>query len=556
MQAESRSPVNEVLERLSGVSASGSGWAAYCPAHEDTKRKSLTVSEAEDGRVLAHCHKGCAFTDVMRAIGLEQRAAFPAPVRKGGKREYHVRDHTGRVAAIHHRQDEGDGKKRVWWTTPEGKSGLGGLKGDSLPLWGAESISGVDPDEIVVMCEGEKAAFALTYRGIPAVGTVTGASGTPSGESLEVLRGRRVILWPDADEEGKKHMHRVGKQLAEIAAEVRWYEWGDAPEKGDAADHPAIRRGKEEVAAVKEELAAAPTFLPPHDPAADGAATFAYAEPPYAEIRRLRRLHGGVSGIRTGLPKVDRNVHGLNKGYSYIVAARPNVGKSTLVGQTALTAAMQSYRVLLQSPEMSAVQYLDRFACYVAGVDYFRAQDGRTTDDEENRLSSAASLVSRLPLLIDDYGGQTVSRIRDNISRHEPELLVVDYLQYLMPDDPRANRNQQVGQVSRDIARIKSDYELPVLVAAQLNRASENRGNPEPVLSDLRDSGELEQDADVVMMVHRPDMYNSEVEAMDEDIVIFCRKNRMGQLWEARYGFLAGQQWLTDGSTPDASEEL
>lgn len=541
------SPVEEVLAGLRGVAKSGEGWAAYCPAHDDTKGKSLTVSEAEDGRVLAFCHAGCSFHEVLAAIGMEPKDSFPKPVRgQGTKREYHVRDHTGRVTAIHHREDLGKKDKKVFWTTPDGKNGLGGLKTDSLPLWGAEAVSCVPRGTPIVVVEGEKAAFALTYRSVPAVGTVTGAKGTPSKESLSVLAGRPVVLWPDADEEGLKHMRRIGKLLTSLECEVKWYEWPDAPEKGDAAEHPEVRRGN--VSALRDALASAPTFLPPHDPATDGAATFAYAEPSYAELLRLRRKTGGITGIRTGIPIIDRSIHGLNKGYSYLIAARPHCGKSLLAGQIALTAAMESNRVLLQTPEMSAVQYLDRFACYMAGVDYFAVQDGRFTDSDEDALNTMANIIGKLSLMVDDYGGQSIERIRQNIERHEPDLVVVDYLQYLEANDNRANRNQQVGQISRDLAKLKSDYNIPVVIAAQLNRAVESRGGDksEPMLSDLRDSGEIEQDADVVLMLHRPDMHKPEVSARDEEIKILCRKNRMGSLWQANVRFAPGQQWFED----------
>jgi replicative DNA helicase len=196
---------------------------------------------------------------------------------------------------------------------------------------------------------------------------------------------------------------------------------------------------------------------------------------------------------------------------------------------------------------MSAVQYLDRFACYMASVDYFDVQDGKFTDTQERHLNAAAHIITKLPIVVDEYGSQPIDRIRANIELHDPELIVVDYLQYLSADDGRGNRNQQVGQISRDLARLKSDYNLPVVIAAQLNRASEHRGkDSEPILSDLRDSGELEQDADVVLMLHRPDMNDPDVGPEHEDVRILCRKNRMGQLWHTNLKFVPGQQWLTD----------
>lgn len=538
-------PVDEVLSKLSGVTKSGDGWAAFCPAHEDTKGKSLTVSEAEDGRVLVHCFRGCAFVEVMEATGLEAKDAFPRPVKDGDVRQFHVRDAGGNKVAIHHRKDDPSGNgKRVWWTTPEGKKGLGGLKSASLPLWGSEAVSSVPKDRPIVLVEGEKAAFFLTHRGIPAVGTVTGAAETPGKEVLSVLAGREVVIWPDNDDEGRAHMGRVAKLLSSLDATVRWFEWEDAPEKGDAADHPAIKRGGEEIRELVSIIAASPIHVPPHDPQTDGAASFAYIADDYARWLYTLGESKGVTGIRTGLARLDQNLYGLNKGCSYIFAARPSVGKSLLCGMTALTAARQGYRVLLQSPEMSARQYAHRLICYMANVDYFASMRGENSEDENNRCLKAMLELSSLPIAIDEVSSQHTKRIREEVERHEPDLLIVDYLQFLRPDDPRAPRVNQVGQISRDLTSIKGDYDIPVLLAAQLNRAIEHRGKSEPMLSDLRDSGEVEQDADAVLFLHRPDM--GDKDPADEEIKLLCRKNRAGQLFNVELSFVKGQQWLTD----------
>lgn len=537
-------PLEQILDKLDHK-RSGSGWAAKCPAHGDDRSHHLTIHESNDGRVLMHCHKGCTFLEICNALEIEPKDTFPRPIGDEKRQQYHVRDHTGRVTAIHHRENTPDGKKKVWWTEPDGKTtGLGGLKGESLPLWGAESVSSVPFDRPIVVCEGEKSAYALSQIGVPAVATVTGASGTPGAESLAVLKGRKVILWPDNDDPGRQHMQRIGKGLQGIAAGVKVLDWRDTIEGGDAADHPAVTTGA--IKDLKVFLGTAEPFFPPHDVASDGAANFGYAQAHYETLLARRRASGGITGYRTGIPRIDRGIHGLNDGESILIAARPNVGKSLLAGQIALTAAQNGVRTLLQTPEMSAVQYLDRFACRMADVNYFDVQDGRFTDLEARHLMQAASVISDLPLLVDDFGSQTVDRVRQNIETHEAELLVVDYLQFMTPDDPRANRNQQVGQISRDLARLKKDYNIPVVLACQLNRGSENRAGREPILTDLRDSGEIEQDADIVLMLHRPEMNDTDTEPEDETVQVFCRKNRMGQLWFANLHFVPGQQWLVD----------
>jgi hypothetical protein len=174
---------------------------------------------------------------------------------------YKIRDAEGRPVAEHVRQDKADGKG-YWWRR-DGKKGLGGLQAADLPLYGAHLAHEWDPDALGIVAEGEKARDALDEAGFDAVGTVCGASSTPGREALEVLRGRRVCLWPDADEQGRGHMERIAAALQGVAAEVLVYSWDDAPEKGDAADHPAVaRRTAKALDRLLTELEGAPRWKP------------------------------------------------------------------------------------------------------------------------------------------------------------------------------------------------------------------------------------------------------------------------------------------------------
>lgn len=281
-----------------------------------------------------------------------------------------------------------------------------------------------------------------------------------------------------------------------------------------------------------------------HTGADNGAVTYADSLADFDALVRRRRENEGVTGIRTGIGKMDSGLGGLNPGCSYIIAARPGIGKSLVVGQIAQTAANNGNRVLLQSPEMGAIQYLDRLAHSMAGVDYDRAFEGRITDEEEDRVKGAARVMAKLPVFVDDHGTQTVSRVRANVLRHKPDLLIVDYLQYMTPDDPRASRNSQVGQISRGLTRIKSDFDIPVILAAQLNRAVESRSDKRPNLSDLRDSGEIEQDADAVIFLHREARWNNE--APPDEIEFHCEKWRFGPLWETTAYLAPGRNWVVN----------
>lgn len=218
-----------------------------------------------------------------------------------------------------------------------------------------------------------------------------------------------------------------------------------------------------------------------------GAQTYAAALDEFDKLLARRRKEKGITGIHTGIGAMDRALGGLNRGTSYIFAARPGIGKSLLVGQIAQAAANQGYRVLLQTPEMSELQYLDRIAHAVAEVDYDRAYTGDITDAEEAAIKGAARVLAKLPLYVDDRGTQTVARIRSNVMRFKPDLLLVDYLGYVTPDDPSSMRTHQIGQISRGLTRIKSDFDIPVILAAQLNRDLERRVIKRPNLADLRD---------------------------------------------------------------------
>ncbi len=152
---------------------------------------------------------------------------------EGGVREtrYPLRDRNGKVVAVHVRKEKPGGKEGRW-KLPSGELGLNGTKLADLPLYGSEKLAEWPEDRPVAVVEGEKSADALNGAGvILALGTVTGAGGTPGHEALEVLRGREVILWPDADEPGRKHMRRVAERLEGVAELVRWYDRPEAEEK-------------------------------------------------------------------------------------------------------------------------------------------------------------------------------------------------------------------------------------------------------------------------------------------------------------------------------------
>lgn len=236
--------------------------------------------------------------------------------------KYTICTSDGRPVAVHVRVDTADGGKRMWWVTPDGRRGLGGVRVEDLPLYAIERLS--DARE-VVLTEGEKAADALIGVGIPAVGTVTGAHSTPSAESLRPLVGRVVVLWPDADDVGRDHMARIAARLADLGArDIYVVEWADAPVGGDAADFIAAGATRED---VRYLMHTARSWTPAPTPTPTTSV-------PTFSLARLGDL------LREPEEETRWVVDGLlpASGISLLVA-KPKVGKSTLARCLALAVA-------------------------------------------------------------------------------------------------------------------------------------------------------------------------------------------------------------------------
>jgi hypothetical protein len=174
---------------------------------------------------------------------------------------YDIRDVEGHLKAKHHRVNNSDGSKLMWWEMPDGSKGLNGTPVADLPLYGSERVCHWNTDEPVVVVEGEKAAQALLEAGFNALGTVTGAAAAPGSKALTVLGGFDVVLWADNDDTGRSHMERLAKQADGIANTVARFTWHAAPEKGDAADHPAVQsQDPEMLDRLLQDLLEAPKF--------------------------------------------------------------------------------------------------------------------------------------------------------------------------------------------------------------------------------------------------------------------------------------------------------
>jgi replicative DNA helicase len=240
-------------------------------------------------------------------------------------------------------------------------------------------------------------------------------------------------------------------------------------------------------------------------------------------------------GVETGFVDYDQLTGGLQKSELVILAARPSMGKTALAMNMAEYAAMNGTPVLFVSLEMSGLELGDRLLCSFARVNGNRLRNGTITHEERRKLVNAAAQISQAPLFIDDSPSRTMTEIAANARRLKRRsglgLIVIDYLQLIDPDNPRDPRQEQVAKISRRLKGLARELNVPVLCLAQLNRQVEATHSNKPQLSHLRESGAIEQDADVVMFVHREEYYMTNEEDREQvrgqaDLLI--RKQRNG----------------------------
>lgn len=246
------------------------------------------------------------------------------------------------------------------------------------------------------------------------------------------------------------------------------------------------------------------------------------------------RWTGRKIGIETGFADLDAKLGGLRPGNLVLIAARPSMGKTSMAMQIAATVSA-GQAVVVFSQEMACAELADRLIATLGGVDLGKVIRGGMNRDELDRFNLGVSRMRDLRLYVDDSPGQRVTDIRSKSMkirrRHEIGLVVVDYLQLMTGDG--ANRNAEIEQVSRGLKSLAKELACPVIALSQLSRECEKRPNRRPVLSDLRDSGAIEQDADIVMMIYRDEVYN--LDSADKGTAeILIRKNRQGSTGDVR----------------------
>jgi len=257
--------------------------------------------------------------------------------------------------------------------------------------------------------------------------------------------------------------------------------------------------------------------------------------------QRTGRAHLATTGVPTGFIDLDQLTAGLQANELIILAARPSIGKTSFALNIARYAAVEEHvPVYFVSLEQSRIEIAERLLSCQARVDSHKMRTGRLSSDESAKLLAAGDELRHAKLFLDDTPAQGMTRIAANARRlrlrHDIRLVVIDYLQLIDPENRKDPRQEQVAQTSRRLKFLARELKIPVMALAQVNRTSEDRQDHRPRLADLRESGSIEQDADTVMLLHRPGKFDGGQD--DNTIEVIVGKQRNGPTGEITLAYL------------------
>jgi len=235
----------------------------------------------------------------------------------------------------------------------------------------------------------------------------------------------------------------------------------------------------------------------------------------FNQLEERAMSKGSITGISTGYEDLDRMTAGLQRSDLILLAARPSMGKTALALNIAINAVKTGVSVALFSLEMSKEQYVQRIISMESMVESSKLRSGNLDDEDWNRLLSVMSVISNYKVYVDDTASITLFEMMSKCRRLKIEkgldLVIVDYLQLMSGNGKNSNnRQQEISDISRGLKAMARELNCPVVALSQLSRAPELRTDHRPIMSDLRESGAIEQDADVVMMLYRDEYYNKE----------------------------------------------
>ncbi len=261
----------------------------------------------------------------------------------------------------------------------------------------------------------------------------------------------------------------------------------------------------------------------------------------FLEIERIFNNKGETTGISSGFPELDEKTAGFQKGDMILIAARPSMGKTTFALNLAEYAALRGGKsVAIFSLEMSKEQLSYKLLCSEANVDMSKLRHGSLEDKDWENIAKASGPLAAAKIFIDDTAGTSVMDMRSKCRKlkmeHGIDMIVIDYLQLMSGSNPES-RQQEVSEISRSIKALAKEMQCPVIALSQLSRAPEQRADHRPMLSDLRESGSIEQDADLVMFLYRDEYYDPETE--DKNVAeLIIAKQRNGPVGTVRLAWI------------------
>ncbi len=265
-------------------------------------------------------------------------------------------------------------------------------------------------------------------------------------------------------------------------------------------------------------------------------------------FNEIHKSGGVVRGIPTGFYQLDRITNGLQKSDLIILAARPSVGKTSLAMNIVTNAAIEvNAKCAVFSLEMSKQQLAQRMLCSVANVDMTKALHGELNENDWSKLWKAHNKLSNCKIFVDDSSlnrpSQILSKCRKLKREKGIDLIMIDYLQLMTGDGKSDNRQTEVSEISRKMKILAKEINVPVILLSQMSRSVEKMGNRKPVLSDLRESGAIEQDADMVMFIHRPEEIQKEgaERPRDYQVQLIIEKHRNGELGTIPLGWVGSR---------------
>jgi KaiC/GvpD/RAD55 family RecA-like ATPase len=485
--------LQEFASKLERVKWRGAdAFTALCPGHED-RQASLSVSHGPRG-LLLKCFTGCEAESIIRAMGLKWSDVCadreqPARPAQGRETAWTIRNADGCAMAEHVRIDEPGGKRFIW--RRDGQNTLGGLSAADL-LYRAETVaSSTGP---VFICEGEKAADAVVRLGHAAVATVCGASATPTLTALAPLAGRDVVLWPDNDAPGRKHMEGIEARLRELAppaASIRWVEVPGAALKADAANYTGKAADLERC--IKSE----------------GGPITMFREHIDSAYRELIRVADGDRSrtVTTGLEQLDQHLGGgLRRGQVTLLGAPSGAGKTSLVVQFAMAAQAEG-TALVVSPEMSPEELVTREIVRRSGFPKWQVapwvRDMKLREDALAAHARATQELRSSPPRVALFDAVTITldevvESARQLAKREGRLslIALDYAQQLADESPDTPRYRAVGAVGLRAIELAREFDCAVLVTSQVNVYRDGKDKN----YSIRESANLEQKANNVLL--------------------------------------------------------